>query len=174
MHHADCPGIISLIDLLRWFWESHDPTACHASANGLQFRSGLYYFNAQQQEIMEISRQAYQAFLERAGKHSGCTIATEILAASSFHTFPGDVFYVAEEEHQQFLAKPGGGEAFRRKAVGGSLHPLGISMRGLGDVALPEKHTPKLPEEFWRRHAPAASASGQGTKVKSIQYVAKM
>ena len=107
---------------------------------------------------MEFSRQAYQTLLERPGKHSGCTITTEILAASSFQTSPGDVFYVAEEEHQQFLAKPGGGEV-RRKVLG-SLHPLGISMRGLGDLA-PAKRTspkPKLSEEFWRRHAPAAAS----------------
>ncbi|CAE7206180.1 msrA2 [Symbiodinium sp. CCMP2592] len=109
------PGIIGLIDLLRWFWESHDPTA---SANGPQFRSGLYYFNKEQKEIMEFSRQAYQALLERPGKHAGCTITTEILAASSFQTSPGDVFYVAEEEHQQFLAKPGGAEV---RSFGGDM-----------------------------------------------------
>eukprot|EP00439_Symbiodinium_sp_Y106_P023109 s6095_g2.t2 len=160
------PGIIGLIDLLRWFWESHDPTA---SANGPQFRSGLYYFNKEQKDIMEFSRQAYQTLLERPGKHSGCTITTEILAASSFQTSPGDVFYVAEEEHQQFLAKPGGGEV-RRKVLG-SLHPLGISMRGLGDLA-PAKRTspkPKLSEEFWRRHAPEKTLQNQSSH-EQIQW----
>ena len=152
-----------MIDILRWFWESHDPTAdCAHSAGRTRFRSGLYYQDMEQRQIMEISRQAYQSVLERTGK--GChTITTEIVAAASFQHSPGDVFYFAEEEHQQYLAKPGVLEAFCKREVKGSLQPLGMSLplQHLRQFELLDKHAPKLSEEFWRRYAPAVGARGE-------------
>ena len=141
-------GIISLIDILRWFWESHDPTEDHAEA---QFRSGLYYNSLEQKEIMEMTRQACQSELQSA-KGSDRSVRTEILAAASFQNAPGDVFYYAEEEHQQYLAKQGSPAS---RASKGRLQPLAVSFR-VGNLELLQEHAPKLPEEFWQRHTPAA------------------
>ena len=57
------PGKIDLVDLLRWFWEAHDPTQHMGQGNdhGTQYRSGLYYFSEDQRKLFEASRQAYQA-----------------------------------------------------------------------------------------------------------------
>ena len=92
------PTVISTQDLLKLFWESHDPTQGMRQGNdqGTQYRSGIYVSNDEQRELAEASRQAYQqALSESAGRP--VKITTEILDAS--------VFYYAEEYHQQYLAK---------------------------------------------------------------------
>jgi peptide-methionine (S)-S-oxide reductase len=87
-------------DLLRVFWENHDPTQGMRQGNdvGTQYRSGIYYFDEAQRQAAEASRDAYQDALKRArfGR-----ITTEIL--------PAPEFYYAEEYHQQYLAKNPGG-----------------------------------------------------------------
>jgi peptide-methionine (S)-S-oxide reductase len=90
------PHVIDYTDLLREFWESHDPTQGMRQGNdvGTQYRSAIYTRSAAQQTEAERSRNAYQAALRAAG-HG--TITTEIEPA------PG--FYYAEEYHQQYLAK---------------------------------------------------------------------
>jgi peptide-methionine (S)-S-oxide reductase len=90
------PHVIDYTDLLRDFWESHDPTQGMRQGNdvGTQYRSAIYTRSAAQQTEAERSRNAYQAALRAAG-HG--TITTEIEPA------PG--FYYAEEYHQQYLAK---------------------------------------------------------------------
>jgi peptide-methionine (S)-S-oxide reductase len=94
------PKKISYADLLRVFWESHDPTQGMRQGNdtGTQYRSGVYTYGAQQAEVAEQSRRAYQKELERAGYPA---ITTEIL--------PAPEFYYAEDYHQQYLAKNPGG-----------------------------------------------------------------
>jgi peptide-methionine (S)-S-oxide reductase len=90
------PKVVSYADLLRVFWENHDPTQGMRQGNdvGTQYRSGIYYENADQQRAAEASRDAFQQQLSTAGYGA---ITTEIL--------PEPAFYYAEDYHQQYLAK---------------------------------------------------------------------
>jgi peptide-methionine (S)-S-oxide reductase len=83
-------------ELLKTFWEAHDPTQGMRQGNdvGTQYRSAIYTSDAEQRAAAEESRRAYQARLSAAGKG---TITTEIRDASEF--------YYAEEYHQQYLEK---------------------------------------------------------------------
>jgi len=94
------PAIVSYQELLKVFWEAHNPTQGMRQGNdvGTQYRSGIYYFNEGQRDIAEKTFKLYQTDLEQAGYAS---ITTEIL--------PAPVFYYAEEYHQQYLAKNSGG-----------------------------------------------------------------
>jgi peptide-methionine (S)-S-oxide reductase len=94
------PKVISYRDLLRVFWESHDPTQGMRQGNdvGTQYRSGIYVFSEEQRRAAEESRDRYQAALAARGYPP---ISTEILDAGPF--------YYAEEYHQQYLAKNPGG-----------------------------------------------------------------
>jgi peptide-methionine (S)-S-oxide reductase len=94
------PARISYDELLRLFWESHDPTQGMRQGNdvGTQYRSGIYTYTPEQRESAIRSRDAYQQELGRAGFGK---ITTEILGAPEF--------YYAEEYHQQYLAKNPGG-----------------------------------------------------------------
>ncbi len=87
---------IRYIDLLKCFWESHDPTQGMRQGNdvGTQYRSGIYTYSPRQLEVAEKSRAIFQATVAEAG---GGAITTEIMEAPDF--------YYAEEEHQQYLAK---------------------------------------------------------------------
>ena len=90
------PKQISYGELLRVFWESHDPTQGMRQGNdvGTQYRSGIYTYGPEQHAAALASRDAYQAELKRAGYGS---ITTEILEAPEY--------YYAEDYHQQYLAK---------------------------------------------------------------------
>jgi peptide-methionine (S)-S-oxide reductase len=90
------PSAISYDDLLKVFWENHDPTQGMRQGNdvGTQYRSGIYYFDDAQQRAAERSRDAFQSQLTAAGYGA---ITTEVL--------PAPEFYYAEEYHQQYLAK---------------------------------------------------------------------
>jgi len=90
------PRLVSYEELLRLFWENHNPTQGMRQGNdvGTQYRSGIYCFGDAQQDLAERSRAAYQAALSEG--HFGA-ITTEIL--------PAPEFYYAEEYHQQYLAK---------------------------------------------------------------------
>ena len=90
------PTKISYETLLKTFWESHDPTHGMRQGNdiGTQYRSGIYFHDAEQRAAAERSLQAYQERLTKAGYGK---ITTEILAAP--------VFFYAEDYHQQYLAK---------------------------------------------------------------------
>ncbi len=90
------PAQISYADLLRAFWEGHDPTQGMRQGNdvGTQYRSGIYVYGEAQREAAEQSRDRYQEALSRAGYGP---ITTEIIDASEF--------YYAEDYHQQYLAK---------------------------------------------------------------------
>jgi peptide-methionine (S)-S-oxide reductase len=94
------PNAIAYEELLRVFWESHDPTQGMRQGNdeGTQYRSGIYYHTDGQRRAAESSREAFQRELENAGYGR---ITTEIL--------PAPEFYYAEEYHQQYLAKNPGG-----------------------------------------------------------------
>ena len=90
------PAKVSYENLLKVFWENHDPTQGMRQGNdaGTQYRSGIYAFDAEQKAAAEASRAAYQAKLAEAGYGA---ITTEILDAPPF--------YYAEDYHQQYLAK---------------------------------------------------------------------
>jgi peptide-methionine (S)-S-oxide reductase len=90
------PKMISYDELLRTFWENHDPTQGMRQGNdaGTQYRSGIYAFDAKQQEAAERSRDLFQKKLTDAGYGP---ITTEIV--------PAPEFYYAEDYHQQYLAK---------------------------------------------------------------------
>jgi peptide-methionine (S)-S-oxide reductase len=94
------PARVSYDDLLRSFWENHDPTQGMRQGNdvGTQYRSGIYYFSESQKHAAEASRDQFQRELTRAGYGP---ITTEIV--------PAPEFYYAEEYHQQYLAKNPGG-----------------------------------------------------------------
>jgi peptide-methionine (S)-S-oxide reductase len=90
------PKQISYNDLLKLFWENHDPTQGMRQGGdvGTQYRSGIYYYNDEQKEAAERTRDAYQEQLTAAGYGK---ITTEIL--------PAPEFYYAEDYHQQYLSK---------------------------------------------------------------------
>ena len=90
------PTKVAYADLLRVFWENHDPTQGMRQGNdvGTQYRSGIYVTDASQRTAAEASRAAYQGALSAAG-HGALT--TEIVDAPTF--------YYAEDYHQQYLHK---------------------------------------------------------------------
>jgi len=94
------PKQVAWAELLRIFWESHDPTQGMRQGNdvGTQYRSAIYVTSEAQRRAAEASRDAYQRALASAG-HG--TITTEIREAPAF--------YYAEDYHQQYLAKNPGG-----------------------------------------------------------------
>ncbi len=95
------PQVISYDELLKVFWESHNPTQGMAQGNdkGTQYRSGIYVYSESQKRSSETTRDRYQEALKAAGRNG--TITTEIIAAPEF--------YYAEDYHQQYLAKNPGG-----------------------------------------------------------------
>jgi peptide-methionine (S)-S-oxide reductase len=94
------PAVISYDDLLRVFWEGHDPTQGMRQGNdvGTQYRSGVYAFGEAQKAAALASRDMFAPRLSESGYGA---ITTEILEAP--------VFYFAEDYHQQYLAKNPGG-----------------------------------------------------------------
>lgn len=89
---------VSFADLLKLFWECHDPTQGNRQGNdrGSQYRSAIYVDDPDLLALAEASRLAYQGALDAAGLGR---ITTEIASGQRFH--------VAEPYHQQYLAKPG-------------------------------------------------------------------
>lgn len=94
------PSKVSYEELLRTFWEQHDPTQGmrQGADAGTQYRSAIYYFSDTQRQAAERSRDRYQQRLDAAGYGP---ITTEIREAPAF--------YYAEDYHQQYLEKNPGG-----------------------------------------------------------------
>src|SRR5499427_4619448 len=90
------PRLVTYDQLLKVFWEGHDPTQGMRQGNdvGTQYRSGIYVADEQQATAAEASREAYQQALGEVGYGR---ITTEIASAGPF--------YFAEDYHQQYLAK---------------------------------------------------------------------
>ncbi len=90
------PQKISYEELLKVFWESHNPTQGMRQGNdrGTQYRSGIYTYTPEQKQLAEASLAAYQQELSKAGYDP---ITTEIIDAPEF--------YYAEDYHQQYLSK---------------------------------------------------------------------
>jgi peptide-methionine (S)-S-oxide reductase len=112
------PKKISYDELLRVFWQEHDPTQGMRQGHdlGTQYRSGIYYDSEAQRRAAERSRDAYDQRLSDAGYGS---ITTEIL--------PAPEFYYAEDYHQQYLSKNPGGYC----GLGGTgvTCPVGLEVR---------------------------------------------
>jgi peptide-methionine (S)-S-oxide reductase len=106
-------------DMLRVFWENHDPTQGMRQGNdvGTQYRSAIYTFSDAQRAAADASRDAYQRVLAEAGYGA---ITTEIAAAPPF--------YYAEDYHQQYLAKVPNGYC----GIGGTgvACPVGVARAG--------------------------------------------
>jgi peptide-methionine (S)-S-oxide reductase len=111
------PHEIRYGDLLKVFWENHDPTQGMRQGNdiGTTYRSAIYYLNDAQKAEAEASRDAYQAALRKAGRGD---ITTEIA--------PAGPFYYAEDYHQAYLAKNPGGYC----GIGGTgvTCPIGVGV----------------------------------------------
>lgn len=90
------PGVVSYADLLKIFWEGHDPTQGMRQGNdvGTQYRSGIYTFSEAQAAQAETSLAMFGERLDAAGHGK---ITTEII--------PAPTFYMAEAYHQQYLSK---------------------------------------------------------------------
>jgi len=90
------PQTVTYTELLKTFWESHNPTQGMQQGNdlGTQYRSGIYYTTEDELNLATQTRDSFQQRLTKAGYGS---ITTEILSMP--------VFYYAEEYHQQYLAK---------------------------------------------------------------------
>lgn len=90
------PAQVRYDDLLKLFWESHNPTQGMRQGNdvGTQYRSGIYFFDDVQRQSAIASMQRYEEALRDAGYGR---LTTEIIAAPPF--------YYAEDYHQQYLAK---------------------------------------------------------------------
>jgi len=146
------PKKISFVDILRWFWEAHDPTAGMSQGNdvGTQYRSGAYWFDDEQKELILASKAAYEKALGRK-------ITTECAAASDYDKY-GGLYYYAENYHQQYLAKPGARPYC-------SAQPQRVSMPPFAEWApagLLEKHAPKLPEAFWKKYGLSGNSKACG------------
>jgi peptide-methionine (S)-S-oxide reductase len=90
------PNKVSYADLLKIFFEEHDPTQGMRQGNdvGTQYRSGIYFVDDAQRATAEMARDAYDESLKAAGKESTTT-----------EVEPAGPFYYAEEYHQQYLHK---------------------------------------------------------------------
>ena len=111
------PAEISYADLLKAFWENHDPTQGMRQGNdvGTTYRSVIYTLNDTHRAEAEASRDAYQAALSQAGRGQ---ITTEIA--------PAPTYYFAEDYHQGYLAKNPAGYC----GIGGTgvVCPIGVGV----------------------------------------------
>jgi peptide-methionine (S)-S-oxide reductase len=116
------PKKIAYEELLKAFWETHDPTQGMRQGNdaGTQYRSAIYTADAEQRDAAQESRRAYQARLSAAGKGA---ITTEIRDAPDF--------YYAEDYHQQYLAKNPDGYC----GIGGCGVPFKLAELPVGEKA---------------------------------------
>ena len=113
------PDVISYEELLKVFWEGHDPTQGMRQGNdvGTQYRSGIYAYSDAQQSAADASRDMYASRLKEGGYGA---VTTEIIEAPEF--------FFAEDYHQQYLAKNPGGYC----GIGGTgvSCPIGTGVSG--------------------------------------------
>ncbi len=111
------PKVVSYEQLLKVFWEGHDPTQGMRQGNdvGTQYRSAIYTHSPEQAQAAERSKTEYEAALKAKGFGA---VSTEIK--------PAGPFYFAEDYHQQYLAKNPGGYC----GIGGTgvVCPIGVGV----------------------------------------------
>jgi peptide-methionine (S)-S-oxide reductase len=92
------PAVISTYDILKAFWENHDPTQGYRQGNdsGTQYRSAVFYTTDEQRDLIEQTRAAYSAAIRERGYDD---ITTEIAPTTD------STYYLAEDYHQQYLYK---------------------------------------------------------------------
>ncbi|MFI6233773.1 peptide-methionine (S)-S-oxide reductase MsrA [Micromonospora sp. NPDC050784] len=115
------PTKINYEDLLKVFWENHDPTQGMRQGNdvGTQYRSAIYTTTDEQRTIAESSRDAFQPIVTRAGKGE---ITTEIAPLGSY--------YFAEDYHQQYLAPTKNPNGYCNHGPNGLSCPVGVARVG--------------------------------------------
>ncbi|MGC4745819.1 peptide-methionine (S)-S-oxide reductase MsrA [Micromonospora sp. DT201] len=115
------PSKIAYEDLLKVFWENHDPTQGMRQGNdvGTQYRSAIYTTTDEQRTIAESSRDAFQPIVTRAGKGE---ITTEIAPLGSY--------YFAEDYHQQYLAPTKNPNGYCNHGPNGLSCPVGVARVG--------------------------------------------
>lgn len=98
VHVAYEPSQVTTLEILRAFWEQHDPTQGYRQGNdiGTQYRSAVYWTTEEQRDLAERTAAAYQRVISERGYGD---ITTEIAPASSF------TYFLAEDYHQQYLYK---------------------------------------------------------------------
>ena len=98
VHVAYEPSQVTTLEILRAFWEQHDPTQGYRQGNdiGTQYRSAIYWTTEEQRDLAERTAAAYQRVISERGYGD---ITTEIAPASSF------TYFLAEDYHQQYLYK---------------------------------------------------------------------
>jgi peptide-methionine (S)-S-oxide reductase len=116
------PAAVSYAELLKIFWQAHDPTQGMRQGNdiGTQYRSAIYTFSPDQAAAAARSKAVYATALSTAGYGS---ITTEIAPATEF--------YYAEEYHQQYLAKNPNGYC----GIGGCGVPFKLAELQVGEKA---------------------------------------
>jgi peptide-methionine (S)-S-oxide reductase len=92
------PSVLSTYDILKAFWENHDPTQGYRQGNdmGSQYRSAIYYTTDEQRTLIDGTRAAYAEVISARGYPA---ITTEVEPAE------GQPYYLAEDYHQQYLYK---------------------------------------------------------------------
>ncbi|WP_405427194.1 peptide-methionine (S)-S-oxide reductase MsrA [Micromonospora sp. NBC_00617] len=115
------PSKITYEDLLKVFWENHDPTQGMRQGNdvGTQYRSAIYTTTDEQRAIAESSRDAFQPIVTRAGKGE---ITTEIAPLGNY--------YFAEDYHQQYLAPTKNPNGYCNHGPNGLSCPVGVARVG--------------------------------------------
>ncbi|WP_410820327.1 peptide-methionine (S)-S-oxide reductase MsrA [Micromonospora sp. 050-3] len=115
------PSKINYEDLLKVFWENHDPTQGMRQGNdvGTQYRSAIYTTTDEQRTIADSSRDAFQPIVTRAGKGE---ITTEIAPLGSY--------YFAEDYHQQYLAPTKNPNGYCNHGPNGLSCPVGVARVG--------------------------------------------
>ena len=144
------PSLISFADLLRWFWECHDPTQGYGQGadRGTQYRSAIVCYDDEQYQLATSSRNAYQIAIKAAQRlNSDAAITVEILPPQQEAEMP---FYYAEEYHMQYLARPEGSPYCTAEPLMISLPPFHTWC----PMELRAEHAPRLSEAFWTKHKP--------------------
>jgi peptide-methionine (S)-S-oxide reductase len=111
------PARITYTEILKVFWEGHDPTQGMRQGNdvGTQYRSGIYYHDESQRAAAEATRDAFQPVLTRSGFGR---ITTEIA--------PLTAFYFAEDHHQQYLSDAKNPNGYCGIGGTGASCPIGV------------------------------------------------
>lgn len=112
------PERLSLEEILKEFWENHDPTQGHRQGNdvGTQYRSAIYWTDPEDEAVVRASRAAFNDVVRQ---HGHGEITTELRSADE-----AGLFYYAEEVHQQYLDKNPNG--YCNHGPNGMTCPIGV------------------------------------------------
>jgi peptide-methionine (S)-S-oxide reductase len=160
------PQRLTYADLLRWFWQCHDPTQGMGQGKdrGTAYRSAIVCVDEDQRALAEASKDAYQRAIASCGRTFTAkrSITTEVVPPAPFlppsasapmaMRAPPPSFFYAEEYHMQYLARPESSPYCTAQPLLISLPPFETwTPRELQGN---EAHAPKLPKAFWAQHAP--------------------